>query len=68
MEIQKTQNCQSNPEEDEQNWRHNPPRPQTILQTTVIKTGWYWHKNIWINGTEQRPEINPKGGKMSSHL
>ena len=26
-----TQNCQSNPEEKEQSWRHNPPRLQTIL-------------------------------------
>ena len=24
--------CQSNPEEKEQSWRHNPPRLQTILQ------------------------------------
>ena len=29
----KTQNCQSNPEEKEQSWRHNPPRLQIILQS-----------------------------------
>ena len=33
MESQKTQNCQSNPEEKEQGWRRNPPRLQTILQS-----------------------------------
>ena len=33
MEQQKTQNCQCNPEEKEQSWRHNPPRIQTILQS-----------------------------------
>ena len=33
MEQKKTQNCQNNPEEKEQNWRHNPPRLHTILQS-----------------------------------
>ena len=33
MEPQKAQNCQSNPEEKEQSWGHNPPRLQTILQS-----------------------------------
>ena len=33
MEPQKTQNCQSNPEEKEQSWRHNPPRLQKTLQS-----------------------------------
>ena len=33
MELQKTQNCQSNPQGKEQSWRHNPPRLQTILQS-----------------------------------
>ena len=33
MEPQKTQNCQSNPEEKEQSRRNNPPRLQTILQS-----------------------------------
>ena len=33
MEPQKTQNCQSNPVEKEQSWRHNPPRLQTVLQS-----------------------------------
>ena len=33
MDLQKTQNCQSNPEEKDQSWRHNPHRFQTILQS-----------------------------------
>ena len=33
MEPQKTQNCQSNPEEKEESWRHNPRGLQTILQS-----------------------------------
>ena len=37
METQKTENCQSNPEEKEQIWRHHPSRLQTILQTYSIK-------------------------------
>ena len=31
--IEKTQTCQSNPEEKEQSRRHNPPRLQRILQS-----------------------------------
>ena len=33
MESQKTQNCPIYPGEKEQNWRHKPPRLQTILQS-----------------------------------
>ena len=33
MEPQKTQYCQSKPEEKEQSWSHNPSRLQTILQS-----------------------------------
>ena len=31
--IEKTQTCQSNPEEKEQSRRHNPPRLQKLLQS-----------------------------------
>ena len=33
MEPLKTQNCQSNPEEKEQSWKHNPLGLQTVLQS-----------------------------------
>ena len=33
MEAQKTQNCQSNPEEQKPSRRHNSPRLQAILQS-----------------------------------
>ena len=33
MEPQKTQNCQSNPEEQKPSRRHNSPRLQEILQS-----------------------------------
>ena len=42
---------QSNIKRDEQSWRHHP----------TIKTVWYWHKktDIYTNGAEPSPEINP---------
>ena len=33
MEPQKTQNCQSNTEEQTPSGKHNSPRPQAILQS-----------------------------------
>ena len=53
MELQKTQNYQSNPDEKEQSWKYNPLRFQTILQSysgqySVVLA----EKQMWINGTE----------------
>jgi len=60
MGSEKTHNCQSNPERKEQSLRHNPPKLQTILQSTVTKTAFYWHKGKRHvdDGTEESPEIN----------
>ena len=52
MALQMTQNCQSNPEEKEQSWRHNPPRLQTILQSYSNQKSIDTKTHIRINGTE----------------
>ena len=59
-----TQNCQSNPEEKEQSWRHNPPRLQTILQS-------YNSQNNMILAQKQtyrRMELNRDPGNKFTHL
>ena len=61
MEPQKTQNCQSNPEEKEQSWSYNPSGLQKILQGYSNQNSLVLAKkiNIQINETEQSPKINP---------
>ena len=63
MALQMTQNCQSNPEEKEQSWRHNPPRLQTILQS-------YNSQNSMILAQKQTyrsMELNRDPGNKFTH-
>ena len=55
MEPQKTQNCQSNPEQKEQSWRHDPPRRQTMLQSYSLQNSMVLAQkpDVWINEADQ---------------
>ena len=58
-----SQNCQSNPEEKEQSWRHNTPRLKIALQSynNPYSTIQYWHKKNQTYGSmEQNREPRNK--------
>ena len=42
---QSTHNSQNSLEKEEQSWRPHTSWSQNILESTIIKTGWYWHKD-----------------------
>ena len=45
MKPQKIQDCQSNPEDKNKAGLAALPDFRQHWRTTVIKTGWHWHKN-----------------------
>ena len=56
MIPQKTQNCQSNPEEKEQSWRHSPPRLQTTLQSYINQNSMVLEQKQTYGSMEQNRE------------
>ena len=61
METQKTSNTQSNLKKEEWNWRNQPARLQTILQS-------YSHQDNMAQRQKQRSMENRKPRDKSTHL
>ena len=61
MEPEKTQNCQSNPEDKEKSWMPKSPRLQTILQSHSSKNSTILNKKQTYGSMEQnrKPRNKP---------
>ena len=57
MKPQKIQDCQSNPEDKNKAGLAALPDFRQHWRTTVIKTGWHWHKTTH---TDQQNSIEPR--------
>ena len=55
MEPQKTQNCQSSPEEKEQSWKHNPFQLQTMPQSCSHQNSTYPESVLLLNVLYSHP-------------
>ena len=62
VESGKTPNSQRNFKKENHIWGHHNARFQVVLQTVVIKTVWYWHKNRLIDRWNriENPEVDPE--------